>query len=136
MVKGKRIKLEVPQEKTRYYAISCHDSLHKFAWEINSQLSFQLRDCEGFETGDYTFPCQKDESSLPEVSMLILKNKVESYILFKEFSNIDYILKIQGNLLESDLKKIIASLKKIPSVVAIINLQPQNHKNISIIQNH
>lgn len=135
MAKGKRIKLEVPHEKTMFFAISCSDSLHKLAWHINSDLSLQLSDYEGLTIEEFTFPCHKDETSLPEISLLIVKNKVESSILFKELSNVDYVFKIQGNYLQDDLKKIIATIKKIPSVVAVINLAPQTVKNLSVIQN-
>jgi hypothetical protein len=133
-MKKKLVKLEVPLEKSLFYAISCSDPLHKLAWHINAELSLQLKESDGIHHGNEVYPTQKDETSSPGLSIIIIKNKLDTSILFRELPNIDYIIKLQGNILPKASKGIVGKLKKTPSIIAVIAIDPQKIKNINLIQ--
>lgn len=132
-MKKKLITLEVPQEKSLFYAVSCSNTLHKLAWHINTELSIQLKESDGIHLGNEIYPTQKDEISSPDLSIVIIKNKLEASILFRELPNIDYVIKLQGNIIEKASKEIVSKLKKTPSIVAVIAIDPQKIKNINLV---
>ena len=133
-MKKKLIKLEVPPEKSLFYAISCQNPLHKIAWQINKELSLQLKDSEGIHKDELVFPAHMDDVSFPDFSILIVQNKLEASILLKDLPNIDYIIKFQGNISANAAKEIVDKLKKTPSIVAVIAIDTKKIKSINILQ--
>jgi hypothetical protein len=133
-MKKKSVQLEVPQEKSFFFAISSSDSIHKLAWSINSDCHFNLTVCNGILFSESLFPALKDDVSIPFTHILLVGNKIEQGILFKELPNVDYILKIQGNISEREVKEITACFKKISSVVAVISIDVNKFKGFRIIQ--
>ncbi|PKP37638.1 MAG: hypothetical protein CVT98_05845 [Bacteroidetes bacterium HGW-Bacteroidetes-15] len=134
-MKKKLIKLEIPPEKSLFYAISCHNPLHKIAWQINKELSLQLKDSEGIHKDDLIFPAHLDEVSFPDFTILIVQNKLEASILIKDLTNIDYIIKFQGNISANTAKEIVGKLKRTSSIIAVIAIDIKNIKGINILQN-
>jgi hypothetical protein len=135
-MKTKRIKLEIPTEKVAFFALSCSEPIHKIAWSINSLTQLNLKEHEGINFLDNTFPMQKDEVSIPENNFSIVKNRIEAFTLIKELQNVDYILKIEGNMSKEDQKMLFSVIKSIPSINAIIQLDPSRHKNLNLLLNH
>ena len=134
-MKKKQIKLEVPAEKSSFIAIACTLTIHKFAWELNNALHISLSETNGITINNSCFPMLKDENSLPNKSIVIIKNRVETYTLIQKLSNIDFILKVQGDFIEKEVREIMISIKQIPSVVAAIKIDPLKLKDIKLIQN-
>lgn len=133
-MKKKQIKLEVPSEDALYFAISTTLSIHKLAWELNSNLHLKLSQIAAIDFNQACFPCLKDEEGLPQNNILIVKNKLEAIILVKELANVDFILKIQGDDSTCEVKDFINSLKKIKSITAIIGIDPKKIKGLGILQ--
>jgi hypothetical protein len=97
-MKKKQIKLEVPSEKATFFALSSTLSIHKLAWELNQALQLKLSQGNGLKHLDLCFPTLTNEEGIVPFSIEIVKNKFESNLLVKELPNIDYILKIQGDM--------------------------------------
>jgi hypothetical protein len=133
-MKKKQIKLEVPSEDAQYFAISTTLSIHKLAWELNSNLHLKLSQVAPIDFKEACFPCLKDEEGLPQNNILIVKNKLEASILVKELANVDFILKIQGAVGTNEVKDFISRLKKIQSIAAIIGIDPKKIKGLGIFQ--
>lgn len=134
-MKKKVIKLEVPPEKSIYYAVSCQNPLHKLAWLLNNDLSLQLKQAEGIQKDDAIFPSVRDEETNPDFTTLIVQNKVENNLLARELPNIDYIIGFLGNITVSAAKKMASRIKATESVMAVIAIDPQKIKSINILQN-
>lgn len=134
-MKKKVIKLEVPPEKSLYYAVSCQNPMHKLAWHINSDLSLQLKQSDGIQVGNALFPSLRDEETNLEFTTIIIQNKVETNILARELPNIDYIIKFQGNINAHTAKKLVGRIKETEAVMAVIPIDPHKIKSISILQN-
>jgi hypothetical protein len=135
-MKAKRIKLEIPNEQAAFYALSCSDPIHKIAWHINSIVALNLKDYEGIEFDGQIFPKQKDDTSIPETIFTIVKNRIEAYLLIKELPNVDYIIKVEGNMPKEKQKEMLGLIKKISSVTAVIEIDPSRIKNLSRLKSY
>ena len=100
----KLIKLELPPESAQYFALSSHEALHKLAWQINSNLGLQLKESNDIVIADKSFPIQKDEDTLIETSIALIKNRIEGTFLVRELQNVDYIAVLKGTHLDKNAK--------------------------------
>ncbi|HDP55532.1 MAG TPA: IPExxxVDY family protein [Bacteroidetes bacterium] len=132
MAKGK-ILLSVPQEKIRFYAISCADSIHKLAWSINTSLNTTLSDHDGIAKANELFPVLYDDSTIHETRIAIVKNKVNNLVLVKGLEKIDYILVVKGNLADSEVSKLIANIKGLANIIALIRISPKQLKELNLV---
>lgn len=130
---SRKISLNIPPEEALYFAISCADTIHKLSWQINSSLKLNLIAHIGFSFNDEVFPIQYDESTHKLFSIGIIKNKMGNQILIKELKNIDYILVAKGSIEESEVESLIANLKKIEGITAIIPIFQDKVKSLSIL---
>ncbi|HZJ74136.1 MAG TPA: IPExxxVDY family protein [Perlabentimonas sp.] len=134
-MKKKQIKLEIPAEQTSFIAIACTLSIHKFVWELNNALDISLSESNEICINENCFPVFKDEMSLANKSIVIIKNRIETGVLIQKLVNIDYILKIRGPFTEEEVKVIMGKIKKITSVIAVIQIDPSKFKGVNLIQN-
>lgn len=134
-MKKKQIKLEVPAEQSGFIAIACTLTIHKLAWELNNAFGISLSETTGITVNEDYFPMLKDECSLPNKSIFIIKNKVDAISLIKKLVNIDYILKFQGDFSIEGVREVVSKVKLIPSVIAAIQIDPSKYKGIEVIQN-
>ncbi|MFA5648029.1 MAG: IPExxxVDY family protein [Bacteroidales bacterium] len=134
-MKKKQIKLEVPDEQSVFLAIACTLTIHKFAWELNKALGISLGETSGVTINESCFPMLKDESSLPNKSIFIIKNRIEAETLIQKLENIDFILKFQGDFNNENVKEVVNKVRGIPSVIAAIKIDPSKIKGVKLIQN-
>ena len=135
-MKTKRIKLESPTENATFFALSSSDPIHKIAWQINSLTHLNLKENEGINYLDIIFPMQKDDISIPENNFILVKNRVEAFTLIKDLPNVDYIIKLEGNLSKDYQKDLLSIIKNISSVNAVIQLDPKRIRNLYLLANH
>lgn len=129
----RKIILNVPNEKSRFFAISSAETIHKLAWGINSALKLNLSEQVGITKGDILFPILADDQTIQDFSIGIAKNRVDNQILIKGLENIDYILVIRGNTTDTETSNLIAELKGINNIIAIIAINQQKIKDLSLI---
>ncbi|MDD2197437.1 MAG: IPExxxVDY family protein [Bacteroidales bacterium] len=131
----RKILLNVPKEKSWFFAISSAETIHKLAWSINSTLNLNLSEQEGITKGAVLFPILFDDQTNPDFSIGIAKNRVDNQILIKGLENIDYILVIKGNTTDKETSKLIGELKGINNIIAIIAISQQKIKDLSLLEN-
>ena len=108
-------------------AISTQLNINKLVWELNNSLGFKLvRNTEleavnGFPTFSY-----RDIKSAVVVSLI--QNRYEGNLLVKQLTNVDYILEFTGELLPNEFKSYRVSIKKIPNIIAAIEIVPSSIK--------
>lgn len=130
----RKIILNVPKEKSWFFAISSAETIHKLAWSINSALNLNLSEQVGITKGDILFPILLDDQTERDFSVGIAKNRVDNQILIKGLENIDYILVIRGNTTDKETSSLIAELKGINNVIAIIAINQQKIKGLSLLE--
>lgn len=108
-------------------AISTQLNINKLVWEFNNSLGFKLvRNAEleavnGFPTFSY-----RDIKSAVVVSLI--QNRYEGNLLVKQLTNVDYILELTGETLPDEFKSFMLNVKKIPNVMAAIEVMPSTIK--------
>jgi hypothetical protein len=145
MVK-KKIKLVLHPPSYSLIALSCSETLHRICWLINTNLDLQLKESTPMKIQPtlqidkakqifVEFPTYKDEESHPELTFLVIKNKIDTQLLFKELQNIDFLFLAKGDKKENQYDGLIQKLKKIPGVLAAIPINPEKLSNINFILN-
>lgn len=143
---AKKIKLVVPPPQFTLIAISCFETLHKFVWLANSHLNLQLSESDALKMpsadvwrkeveGLIEFPLFRDDVSNPEITFLVVKNRIDRQSLLKELHNIDYLFIIKGFHKGFDSDVICQRLKTIPGVMAAIPVDPAKLGSLNHILN-
>ncbi|MDD2278601.1 MAG: hypothetical protein PHS05_06030, partial [Bacteroidales bacterium] len=60
--------------------------------------------------------------------------KMDNQVLIKGLENIDYILVIRGSITDKETSNIIAKLKVVDNVIAIIAINQQKIKDLSLLE--
>lgn len=128
-----KIVLQTPPEKLWFFAISCAETIHKFAWNINSAMSLNLLVNQGISFNQTVFPTLIDQESIPELSIVIAKNKMENQYLIKGLESVDYILMLKGETSDADIANFTAKLKNTQTATAIIPIKTEKFKGLSLI---
>lgn len=110
-------------------AISTQLNINKLVWELNNALDFKLvRNLELEQVNGFpTFSYRKAKAS---VVVSLIQNKYEGKMLVKQLSNVDYLLEFNGELPLSYSKSQIHIVKKIPYVMAAIEVSPASIKRV------
>lgn len=128
--------LQDPKEPYSILAISSLESIHKLVWLIQTQLEIIFTESPGLRVAIsrnefVEFPVHKGISQSAEEEFSLIKNKAHSNILLKSQPNIDYILKVSGANSPNRVKDVIAKVKKVPGVLAVIQLEVQKGKGFA-----
>jgi hypothetical protein len=124
-VKKKFHKLNVSASPEFYIiGISSHENDYRLSWAINNQLGFKFSRTDNLELYSdkilenqifSVYSCSEDEY---EIKYYLISNTSQNGFLLPEYRNVDFLLLVQGEVSENELKKILSQLKKIE----IINL--------------
>lgn len=129
-MKKTRVKLEIPQESSNYYAISCNEPMHKLAWMINTELNTNFKEGEPVRVNEIDYPIQVDGS------IFLIKNRHSNgRVLVQKLNNVDYILKEIGGMTDEARRDLVSELKKIDSINAVINLDVKVVKGLVALNN-
>jgi hypothetical protein len=139
MVKGKKIhKLEVdPDFSFILIGVSSHESDYKLIWSLNSKLDLKLSRESNLVIVDPKlehnpeFSCYHGESKEGDFHIHLLSNKSEHGFLIPELGNIDYFLKLTGEVSDLHKKKFLDGLKETGLVLATFLIQPDTLKSKS-----
>lgn len=139
VMKKKLHKLHVQEAPFAILAIVCPESQLKFSWLMNTTLGFELKESDSLvieeNTGEtFFFPTHKDNSSIPELQIMLVKNKNEGKILLRSLPNIDFIIKIEGALSPLKQKDFAKRIKTVPGVLGALLLETEKVKDISSLR--
>lgn len=108
-------------------AISAQLNINKLVWELNNALGIKLVknvDLEHFNG----FPTFSFRSAKSVVVTSLIQNKYEGQILVKQLNNVDYILEFTGEPLPDEFKSYMIAIKRIPNIMAAIEVVPSSIK--------
>lgn len=130
---SKKHKLQIQKDPFASIAIICSEGHQKLSWLLNNSLKFELKEHILPSDDVKNFPVFIDNSSNPDFSFKLIKNKFEGKVLLKSMPNIDFILKVEGNTKDLYIKEITKRIKSVPNVLGAIQLKNEP-KDISILE--
>lgn len=131
-LKKKIIKLSFETD-FQLIGISTRLSAHKLSWLLNIQIDTNFKQVDDLlikknENGlGLNFAVYEYETKSGLIYKLF-ENKNNSGIFIKKLNNIDYLLKIDGNISEKNKERLIKKIRETESVVACLSIDIQNIK--------
>lgn len=133
----KVVKLQVDNEiRFALVGISSHENDYRLVWAINNQLGTSFT-----RTGDLVIHQPKIGSDLEfsryiftdedtYITYYLISNRCDNGFLFPEIKNLDFLLKINGEISPHDIQALVKMLKSIEVVSACYLLEPLKIKGI------
>jgi hypothetical protein len=139
MAKSRKVhKLDVePDFSFILIGISSHESDYKLIWALNTKLELKLSRVSNLVITDpkskqvLEFSCYNGDSKEGDFHIHLLSNKCENGYLVPELGNIDYFLKLTGEVYDLHKKNILDGLKETGLVLATFLIKPENLKSKS-----
>lgn len=134
MPEKRKIKLKVEPEYDFYLVgIASHENDYRLSWSINKQMGFQFVRADDIVIIEKSIEKTYAHFHFVHENSLIVYDLISNYSeegrLVPSMANIDYFLKITGELNSSELNDIIASLKKLEMVMSAFHLDLNTIKN-------
>jgi hypothetical protein len=115
--------------------ITSHENDYHLCWKINQILDLRLVRLEDLHifnskfkiSQDYSLYHYSNEDSMAEYHLI--SNRCENGFLLEELRNIDFLLKISGDMDEQFLNNLLGSLRTIEGVTAAFELDPSQLKS-------
>ncbi len=109
--------------------------MHKISWLLNEQLGFDFRRLDETEENSEkkNFSVYQHESN--NASFSLIENKSKDGLLLKKLDNIDYLLKIEGALSNSELDNLQKQIRQTSGIYAclIIELSVLKKKELDLL---
>ncbi|MDP4186967.1 MAG: IPExxxVDY family protein [Bacteroidota bacterium] len=124
-----------PESDIALWAIASSESDYRLSWLINTRLSFQLAKTENFKTCHSktgtpqefsTYYFENEEKCL---SYRLYANQCENGLLIEDLKNIDYLFQILGNISNTELNSLLAKIREIENISALIRIDPIKYKS-------
>lgn len=106
-------------------AISTQLNINKLIWALNNALDIKLVRNADLEKVN-GFPMFSFRNIRSAIVISLIQNKYEGKMLVKQLNNVDYVLEFTGLLSTDDFKSHMSVLKKIPDVMAAIEIIPSS----------
>ena len=115
--------LKHEEEPYQLLAVACHEPDYRVSWILNQAFSLNLarttnlqvtdaRSGDRMEFSRFTF---EDENRM--ISWFLLSNHTENAFFAPELKNIDFFLRLSGEINPGTLKEILDTLKKTPGIL-------------------
>ena len=102
--------------------ISSHENDYRLSWNINEQLRLAFVQGDSIVAGDGNeFTCFVHEDD--QQSLLLISNRCDNGFLLGKHKNLDFILKINAELNETQMAEWLSNLRKTPLVSAAFHIQ-------------
>jgi len=101
--------------------ISSHENDYRLSWCINDELGFAFAKSENLETADgkeFTCFVHTDEY----IKMTIISNRCDDGFLLEKHKNLDFILKFENELNETEIAEWLKKLKAVTLVSAAFTI--------------
>lgn len=108
-------------------AISTQLNINKLVWELSNAFGIKLVRNAELEAVN-AFPIFSYRNTKPAVVVSLIQNRFEGKMLVKQLSNVDYIIEFTGELLPNEFKSYMIAIKKIPNIIAAIEIVPSSIK--------
>jgi len=117
-------------ESFKVICIASHQNHYRLSWALNRILNIQFQKTDDLiiklnkanieqHFSKYTY----QDNTLPSTYHLI-SNKCEQGYLLKELTNIDFLLKIEGDIMEDFFRNLINKIKGLDIVITAFELKP------------
>jgi hypothetical protein len=117
-------------ENFRVICIASHQNHYRLSWALNRVLNIHFRQSDDLvikhnkANVDQRFSKYTFRTDATPITYHLISNKSEQGFLLKELVNIDYLLKIVGELEDEDFKDIIDKIKNLDIVITAFELKP------------
>jgi len=112
--------------------ISSHENDYRLSWSVNEQLGLTFVKNENLVAGDgREFSCfvHEDENQ----SLLLISNRCDNGFLLEKHKNIDFILKFNTELNDTEISAWLGNLKKVPLISTVFCI-PVNKKMLWLLR--
>jgi hypothetical protein len=97
--------------------ISSHENDYRISWNINEQLKIAFVEGDSIRTGNGNeFSCFVHEDD--EQRLMLISNRCDNGFLLDKYKNFDFLLKINGELNETEMSEWLRNLRKVPLISA------------------
>lgn len=129
---------KIPVSYPDFYliGIASHENDYRLAWAINASLGIALSKISDVvvyhDKYKHDIPLSVFAQDMPEqgYSIKMFANRGDNFFLLEEFRNIDFFLKIEGEVSESKIQSFTASLKKIEIIMGVYKMDTNIIKKI------
>ncbi len=135
--KKQTLKLKVDNDiRFRLMGISCHENDYRLVWAVNNQLKWNF-----VKTGNLVVHNQKLKTDLEfsrftftddsrYMTYHLISNRCPDGFLFPEIRNLDFLLRLSGEINNSELEILIKQYRKIDMISAVFAIEPNQIRNI------
>lgn len=125
-------------EHFKIIGIACHEDDLRTAWEINNSVGIILQKKKDLiidNKGEkQIFPLSSCFSEESNIEYSLISNKSENGYLFPQYKNVDFFLKLNGNILESEINKTIKFLRTAENIITAFKIKKEDIKNLKKIK--
>jgi hypothetical protein len=141
-MKKKKVHKLVFDEVSDFYllAIASHENDYRLTWALNQNLNLKLIKGDDFTCNHpkhkveakYSMYNFEDENN--HLKYNLISNKSENGFLLPDLKNIDFVLRVSGDMDQDNLNTIVQKLKKIDIVITafVIEEIPDRYKKMFI----
>jgi hypothetical protein len=124
-----------PEYTFTVIGISSDEPDYRLIWHLNESLGWELARIDNLLI---TLPRQEAKQEFPlyaffdEMTLLqyhLIANRCETGYLLDDLRNIDYVLKITGEVTSSEKEKLLGLIKNTPAIRACFLLDPEGLKS-------
>jgi hypothetical protein len=138
-MKLKKIKLKEADYNFVVFAIASAEDDYHLVWHLNNVLSLNLNRAENPMLKDkapadktisyFTYICDRSGFEYSFIG-----NKYGEFKLFSQLANIDFLLKISGNLTNEQIHHIASTVRSVKEITACINLNVKKSPLIGVFE--
>lgn len=117
-------------ESFRVICISSHQNHYRLSWALNRVLNIQFQKSEDLIVKlskaniEQHFSKYAFQDNTLSITYHLISNKCEQGYLLKELPNIDFFLKIEGDIEEDFFQNLINKIKGLDIVITAFELKP------------
>jgi hypothetical protein len=136
----KTIQLKHEEEDFYLLALACHEPDYRACWILNQSMGLRLVRMDNLlvhdqKTGsDMAFARYffNDEERI--VQWYLISNHTENAFFAPELKNIDFFLRLSGEISKEDIKKILSELKKTTGILIAFEAERKTIRNQAFLQ--
>ena len=125
MAKRNVVKLDVGMVSFSIIGISSHENDYRLSWSINEQLGLTFAHGDNVVSAGKEFSCFAHEDD--DQTLLLISNRCDNGFLLEKYKNIDFILKFDTELNDTEMSEWIRDLRKV-SLISVAFPMPVNRK--------
>ena len=134
----KIIKLSVDAEFI-LIGISTRFSTHKLSWLLNTNLNTDFKQAKDLilkskDSGKGSNYSIYEYDTKSGITYSLIENNNKAGVLIKQLNNIDYLLKIEGDLSDKNIEQLAKKIRETDHIIACLIIDIQNIKQKDLDQ--